>query len=158
MDAETRRVEDIVDQAMVDCLNLTERFYKEFVAIQARRPDFRAEMAEHIMTRLVFHRIRDSLGEARAREIFGPLGPRTKRKDSEIRNEDIARQYGWLGKPSKAEFARRMAAKNKGKPRRDRVGSGSDDPDNMLRYVKRVLQQKRYSEIADKWCGRKRDK
>jgi hypothetical protein len=153
---------DEIRRAMVEARSLTDQFYKDFEAIQARRPDHRPGQAEHVMTALIFLLIKRKLGETAARNRFGTFGPLSKREAIDHRNFELAVAYGQAGKPnartgnkSMAAFARSVAQRNKGRPSAQRLGSGTEDGENMLRHLKRILKQKRYSRIADKWCVRR---
>jgi len=152
---------DEIRRAMVQARSLTDQFYKDLEVIQARRPDYHRGLTEHVMTGLIFYMIKRKLGETAARNRFGKFGPLSKSETVGGRNAELARAYGKAGKPnartgkkSMAAFARLAAHWNKGRPSAERLGSGTEDGENMLRHLKRILKQKRYSDIADRWYVR----
>jgi hypothetical protein len=153
---------DEIRRAMVQARSLTDQFYKDLEAIQARRPDYHPGLTEHVMTGLIFYMIKRKLGETAARNRFGTFGPLSKRKAIDRRNYELAVAYGQAGKPnartgkkSMPAFARLVAQWNKGRPSAKRLGSGTENGENMLRHLKRILKQKRYSRIVDGWYVRR---
>ena len=153
---------DEIRRAMVQARTLSDQFYKDLEVIQARRPDYHRGLTEHVMTGLIFYMFKRKLGETAARNRFGKFGPLSKSKAIDVRNYQLAVEYGKAGKPnartgekSMAAFARWTAQWNKGRPSAARLGSGTEDWENMLRHLKRILKQKRYSDIANGWYVRR---
>jgi hypothetical protein len=90
-------------------------------------------------------------------ELFAKFGPKGKREDSHFRRGQLVRLYGRLGCPPKLQFARQAAKFNaallkKGCHPSELLGTGTTSVENMHHYVKEILRQKEYREIADNVC------
>jgi hypothetical protein len=144
---------------------LTNQFYKDLDAIWSRLPHYSPDGMVWIMANLVFGFARDKLGREGACNLFGEFGPPPKRYLQERRKQALAKEYGLARKPNlrtrksnKAafatmeDFAEAAARWNVDRPWDERLGSGTTDTNNMLRDLKRMLQKKKYSDIANYWC------
>jgi hypothetical protein len=85
-------------------------------------------------------------------QVLFPEEPFTPREFFDAQKDVVAEEYGRAGKPDKAAFARYMADYNKGRTREHRLGSGSEDPDNMKTYLKKLLREKKYRDTVDRTC------
>jgi hypothetical protein len=135
---------------------LMERFYKDFDAFESSCSDYNPGVVMGDMIMHVFNLASRKLGREGAEELFAAYGPRSKRWAQGFRKERLALYYGMAGKPSAktgkysmAAFARDAARENGRLSGIMKLGTGTTDPDNMLRDLKRMLKQKKYKEIAD---------
>jgi hypothetical protein len=100
----------------------------------------------------IFELIRRKFSQEIEEVLYGPRNPPIPPGELfKIRKELIAEEYGRAGKPNKAAFARYVANYNMARPV-ERLGSGSEDEQNIRTYLKKVLRQKKYRDIADRSC------
>ena len=130
--------------------SLLEQVYVDVEAQFTGSPDCTPGRVGKQVVHEVFLLLCHKLGDEAVRELFGKYGPRSKSEIITYKNWMLMRLYGQAGKPSKAAFARFAANYNRGRPSSERLGSGTDDPDNMLRHLKRVLSEKNYRDMADR--------
>jgi hypothetical protein len=145
---------------------LTARFHKDLDVIWSRRTDYSPERAVEMMIHQVFRLAQRMLGNAAARDFCARLGPLSKSELQASRKYALAREYGLAGKPNfktrkldraafatMRDFAEAAAKWNASRPGEERLGSGTTNTDNMLRDLKRMLQKKKYRDVADDWCN-----
>jgi hypothetical protein len=90
-------------------------------------------------------------------ELFAKYGPPGKREESRLNRKRLVQLYGRLGKPPKLQFARQAAKFNAALLKRgchpsELLGTGTTNIQNMHHYVKELLRQQKYREIADMNC------
>jgi hypothetical protein len=113
---------------------------------------------EHLISTLLSHLYAELVCRHPSREreisqLFAPFAPKGRREQQRANARQLAWQYGFQGKPPKLRFARWAANLNasmidNGYPG-ELLGSGTTDVENMHHYLKEVLKQKKYRDLAD---------
>jgi hypothetical protein len=87
--------------------------------------------------------------ERRVREFFRDLGPRGDRAEQARRKDYLAVLYVTCGFPPLEQFAADVTAANRLRVREERLGPLTTSYHNMLRYLERMLKEKKYRGIAE---------
>jgi hypothetical protein len=145
---------------------LADRFYEDVKAVCAddcinpimsptvfgfKEAGSSGERAEQLLALHIYGLIFELIRRKFTQEIVDTLYPEEPIPPGELfgyQKEHVAEAWGLAGKPDKAAFARYLADYNKGRPK-ERYGSGSEDPDRMHTYLKKLLRKKKYLDRAE---------
>lgn len=98
---------------------------------------------EQLILESLFHLFLNYLDEGDVRKLFAQFGPKPPRLEGAHRERALLQLYFRQHMPPKAQFARNVADYNKTVSREQRLGSRSTSEVNMLKYVERMLNNRR---------------
>ena len=111
---------------------------------------------ERLLLELFFSTFRDRLSEKEVRQLFGEFGPKTPRQLQHDQYGRLIALLAWYGCPPKKRFAREVADLNRRLRPEERYAAGATTSEAVLVYLNRVLKQKAYRDLLERYVKARR--